>query len=398
MNHKSAPKKTVKWLLPLLILLVAGLGSLAIIKSRKAPEKRPTTNPGVMVETLEVVRRSQPAVVFATGLVEPWQEISLVAEVSGKLTWISPRFVNGGFFKKGEKLLEIDPRDYRLAVEKSKAELARAKTNLQMEQEQAAIARQEWENLELKDKGTPGPLVLRQPQLASEHANLAAAQAGLDQALLNLERTSIRAPFNGRLHNKQVDLGEYVRVGTPLAMLAGTDRAEIITPLPIEDLQWLKIPLAGSDQTGSPCTISTQVGSRRYQWQGSVIRAHGEIDKTTRMAKIVIGSKDPYNLLRHDKKTDLPLTNGLFVELEMTGSQLEQVVAIPRNALREGDVVWLMNDKNLLEIRPVHVLRRQQQTLLIDQGLQGGEQLILTSISGAAPGMKLRRQSRGNPK
>lgn len=392
---ENPPKKNhFKWLLPILILLLAGLGSVAITKMRKPPEKHAQMNRGILVETIPIVRQNQRAIVHATGTVEPRQSISLVAEVTGTLTWVSARFVEGGFFQKGEKLLEIDPRDYQLAVQRAQADLARAQIALQTEKEQSGIARREWDRLDLPDKGTPSPLVLRQPQLEGEKANLAAAQAGLEQARLNLQRTVVRAPFSGRLKNKKVDRGEYVRVGTPLAELAGTDEAEIIVPLPLEDLRWLKIPAAGSDRKGSRCSVSALIGNTRYNWQGTINRAFGEIDNASRMAKIAITVDDPYRLSQKNGSTTIPLTNGMFVEISIEGTILDQVFTIPRSALREGDVVWLANDKDQLEIRPVHVLRRQQQSLLIDQGLQGGERLILTNISGVAPEMLLRPQSR----
>ncbi len=391
MSNKS---RLVKIGLPLLILLLAVLASVLIVKSRKAPEKHAQMERGILVETLPVVRQTQQAIVHATGTVEAQREISLVAEVSGTLVWLSPRFVEGGFFRKGEKLLEIDPRDYRLALQRAQAGLAQARARLQTEENLSDIARREWDNIDLADKGEPSPLVLRQPQLESEKANLAAARADLEQARLSLERTVIRAPFSGRLRSKKVDLGEYVRAGNPLAVLAGTDQAEIIVPLAAEDLGWLKIPTAGSNQSGSQSIVSTLIGSTRHQWQGAVTRSFGEIDSINRMAKIVVTIDDPYNLGAGKNHGAFPLANGLFVDIEIKGASLEQVTAIPRSALHEGDVVWLADDNNGLEIRPVHVLRRQQQTLLIDQGLKGDEQLILTSISGAAPGMKLRPQNR----
>lgn len=388
----KAKRNHLKWVLPLLILLIAGLGSVALVKSRKTPEKKPPANPGLLVETIPLVRRTERARVQATGTAEPLQEITLVAEVTGKLTWVSPRLVEGGFFRKGEKLLEIDQRDYRLAIRKAEAELAAASTQLQTETEQSVIARREWERLELPDKGAPGALVLRQPQLDGAQAGLDAAQAGLDAARLNLERTSVFAPFNGRLRSKQVDLGQYVRAGSPLALFAGTDQAEIIAPLPIAELRWLEIPTAGSSASGSPCTVTALIGETRYQWRGTLNRTFGEIDNASRMAKIAISVADPYRLRAPENTAPPALQNGLFVDLELEGTNLGPVVSIPRSALREGGVVWLADENDRLEIRPVEVLRRQQQSLLIGEGLQGGERLILTNISGPATGLKLRPQ------
>ncbi len=394
MNEITSKRNHLKWVLPILILLIAAFGARTLVKSHRAPEKKPQINAGILVETLQVVRQTERAIVHATGIAEPLQEISVVAEVSGKLTWLSPVFVEGGFFRKGEKLLAIDPRDSRLAIEKATADLAHASSGLQTEEELASIAQREWQQLVLSDKGTPGALVLRKPQLKSAKAALAAAQAALDLANLNLQRTSLYAPFNGRVRSKKVDLGEYIRSGDSLAVFAGTDRTEIIVPLPLADLRWLKIPTAGSAQKGSLSRVSALIGSERYTWQGTINRSFGEIDSTSRMAKIAISVDDPYRLMQKDADQGISLSNGLFVDIEIEGESLEQVVSIPRNALREGDVVWLADSNDQLEIRPVRVLRRQGLSLLIDQGLNGGERLILTNISGSAKGLKLRPQAR----
>ncbi|WP_020677420.1 efflux RND transporter periplasmic adaptor subunit [Geopsychrobacter electrodiphilus] len=390
MSENTPKRNHLKWILPILILILALLATRALLKSRRAPEKLVQTDRGLLVKTMPVVLGPQQARVIATGTVKAQYEITLSAEINGRLTWVSQRFVEGGFFGKGDKILEIDSRDYQLALQRAEAELAQAKAALLTEEEQAGIARREWARLDLADKGEPGALVLRQPQLLSAKAAFAAAEAGIQQAQLNLQRTQIRAPFNGRLRSKTVDRGEYIRSGNPLAVLASSNRAEIIVPLPVSDLQWLTIPAAGSKQQGSSCTISLTIDGQRHQWQGNILRSFGEVDQTTRMAKIAIGVDDPYRIKHQHAKEKLPLENGLFVEVAIAGTELGQLASIPRNALREGDLVWLADAKNQLEIRPVHVYRRQQETLLIDRGLTGNERLILTSISGAATGMKLR--------
>ncbi|MCF6178898.1 MAG: efflux RND transporter periplasmic adaptor subunit [Geopsychrobacter sp.] len=397
MSNKTAKRNHLTWILPVLILILALLATRAVIKSRKAPEKREQINLGLLVETIPVVLSQHQARIIANGTVRPEREVTIAAEVNGSLSWVSRRFVEGGFFLKGDKIFEIDPRDYQLALQRSTAEHAKAQASLQTEAEQAEIARREWERIELPDKGEPGALLLRQPQLLSAKAALSAAEANIQQAQLNLERTSIRAPFNGRLRSKNVDLGEYVRSGNPLAVIASTKQAEIIVPLPLTDLQWLAIPRAGSKDKGSRCRLSIQIDGQRYEWQGVISRAFGEIDPNSRMAKIAILVENPYLLGHKPADRSFPLENGLFVHVEISGADLGQLASLPRSALRDGNVVWLADDMNRLEIRPVHVLRRQQETLLIDEGLKGGERLILTNISGVAPGMKLRFKSGEKP-
>ena len=290
-------------------------------------------------------------------------------------------------FKKGEVLLKIEASDYQLAVEKARADIAKAEVALRTEQEKARVAMQEWNRIELPDKGTPGPLVTREIQLQQEQANLAATKAKLKQAELNLQRTEIKAPFDGRIRQEQVDLGQYLRAGTGIGTFSGTARAEIHVPLPIDELAWLSIPTANNKTAGSLAMISLP-GNRTDHWQGKIVRSLGEIDAASRMAKVVVGIDDPYQLKK--SATGPVLQNGQFVNIEIYGKHLNQAISIPRDALRTGQQVWIVGENNRLQQRPVKVLRREQQHFLLESGVEAGDKLILTTLSGAADGLLLR--------
>jgi len=249
----SDPKKSriaLKIILPLLILLI-GIAAFKLLGNlKKTPQRQMPPQLGVLVDVMELQSGPHQVTVHATGTVTPEQEITLVPEVSGKVVWVSPQLVSGGFFQQGETLLKIEATDYQLAVEKADATVAQAEVALQIERERARVARQEWNRMELPDKGTPGPLVTREIQLQQAQANLVAAQASRRQAELNLQRTELKAPFAGRIEQEQVDLGQYLRAGTSIGKLAGTSRAEIEVPLPVDELQWLDIPKENGQATG----------------------------------------------------------------------------------------------------------------------------------------------------
>lgn len=380
----------IKVLLPLLILAVGAATAAMIIKMKKPPQKQEAPVLGLLVEVLEVENRAHQVTVHATGTVQPSMEVSLVPEISGKVNWLSPQMISGGFLRKGEKLLEIDNRDYLLAVNQAKADLARATVALQMEQQQARIALEEWQRLDMPDKGEPSPLVLHEPQLQQEQANLAAAQARLEQAELNLQRTVLYAPFNCRIRSEQVDPGQYLRAGNGIAMLAGTDQVEISVPLPLSELQWLTIPRANQDTSGSPATLSLKTGKQTYTWEGKVVRSLGEINSNSHMATVVVAVDDPYRLKKGADAEQLDLANGLFVDITMHGKTLQNVVPIPRDSLRENNSVWIADPEDRLQIRPINILRRERDLLLIDSGLTGGERLVLTTLDGVANGLLLR--------
>ena len=152
-------------------------------------------------------------------------------------------------------------------------------------------------------------------------------------------------------------------------------------------MKWLSIPQGSGTTPGSPASIRL-ADNPQAQWQGRIIRSLGEIDPASRMATVVIGIDDPYQL--KVSANGPVLQNGQFVEIEILGKQLEQIISIPRDALRSGQQVWIADSDNRLQQRPVKVLRREQQQLLLTEGVAAGEKLILTTLAGAADGLLLR--------
>jgi RND family efflux transporter MFP subunit len=256
------------------------------------------------------------------------------------------------------------------------------------------VARKEWERLNREGGGEPNPLVLYVPQLKQARAVVASASAALRQAELNLARTRVTAPFNCLVRSEQIDIGQYVKSGTAVADLAGTDTAEIVVPLSLEDLRWLDVP-GDVNGTGSPADVRLVVGERNHSWQGRIVRSLGEVDPRGRMARVVVAVDDPYGT-RGGKSGERPaLPLGAFVQVVFRGAILPAVAAVPRGALRENSTVWIMDEDRRLRIRPVRVARMEREEVLVAGGVEDGEFLVLTALSGAADGMKLRPAGRG---
>ncbi len=387
--------------------------------------------------------------VNATGTVQAARQIELLPRVSGQISRLGENFVAGGFVRRGELLLIIDPVDYRLALRRAQAAVAQAQVAVETTSGRAAVARLEWRQFARSDQEEPSPLALYQPQLAEARAGLAAAEADLAAAKLNLERTEIRSPFNARIRSKTAEVGQFVQAGQRIAVLTGTDAVEVVAPVPQAELPWLDIPRpkmgtgqffadsatdsfaaegtkkrSGSvlpdqpRQSGSPATVRLEAGDRQYRWPGQLQRTLGEVEPQGRMVQLVITIPDPYGLDKMKKMgTDLffadsavgplsadgaknrslpilvDLLPGMFVGVELSGRRLEGVFNLPRRALREGDTVWLLGADNRLEVRPVTVVRRERDFVLIDQGLAPGDRVVLTELTGAAPGLPLRLNS-----
>lgn len=387
----SRQEKLRKIILPIILLLAGALVMLLMVTLRPEPGKTVKPDSGALVELLAAQPEKRPVRIFATGTVQSRQEITLTPQVRGRVVWLAPHFVAGGFFRAGEPLFRLEPTDYAAGVERARAALAKAELELATTESRARIARQEWEALHT-DAAPPNALVLHEPQLKDARNNLEAARANLALAELDLARTEFFAPFDCRVRAEQIDIGQYVKDGTSVATLIGTDLAEIIVPLPLGDLTWLDVPAAAESRPGSRAIVSFTVNGQRFTWQGAIDRSLGEVDPQGRMLRVAVSVDDPYHL-KQPNDTQPDLVTGLFVEVTILGTPIS-AYAIPRKALREGNTVWIMDSSRQLRIRPVQVARTERDLVLITEGLNPGDRTVLTNLSGAAEGMLLRTAER----
>ena len=376
----------LKWSLPVAILAVAALVVVALVSSRPQLETVPREVVPPPVRVLTVTPTEVDLGVRSQGSVIPVTEADLVSEVAGTIVWTAESFEVGGFFDAGEVLLRLDRRDYELALASARAALAQAGVGLAREQAEADVAREEWE--ELGEDGEPGPLVLRQPQLAEARAQVEAALANMRRAELDLERTAIRAPFAGRLRAKRVDRGEFVNRGVPLATIYAVDAAEVVLPVPDSELAFLDLPLGGElGDRGPRVLLRAQFAGGRHEWEGRVVRVGGEIDPATRMVNLIARVDDPYRA-SGDRP---PLSVGLFVDAEVVGRSVESVFQVPRGALVGADRVWLVEDGRLV-LRHVGILRADPEVVIVSDGLSAGDRISLTILESAVDGMRVTPQ------
>ena len=384
----SKTKRRILHIAVTIALVVMGVLGMRILKASKAElEKRRPPAPIPLVRTIRVEVGPQSVIIKGEGTVRPLQEIQLVPEVDGKVIYVSPALVDGGEFSKDDILLAIDPVDYQLAVTLAEAKVKDAESNLQLTEEEAAAAEEEWRMLYSGNPAAdrePPPLVAKEPQLAAAHAKLAAEQADLRKAQLNLERTALMAPFDGRVSDENVDLGQYVSSGQALATLYATEAAEIVIPLEHETLLWFHVPgFTGGEGPGSPATVRARIGGRELSWAGEVVRSEGKLDERTRMINIIVRVDDPY-------ATRPPLAMGLFVTVEIEGRNLPRAAVLPRPALHEDDVVWVMDGEDKLRFRKVDVARIQGDEVVVKAGLEDGERVVITPLKAVTDGMAVR--------
>jgi RND family efflux transporter MFP subunit len=387
MTMSNRKKRIVQLVISITFVALGVLGFWALTASKPEMERHKPPTPVPMVRTMAVKTGPQNIYIQGEGTVRPLREIDLVPQVGGKLVYVSPSLVNGGVFRKDELLLRIDPVDYQLAVTLARAKVKDAESRLQVAEEEAAAARDEWRLLyegSSNENSKPPPLVAKEPQLAAAKAELEADEADLRKALLNLERTELRAPFNGRVGEENVDIGQYVSPGQSLGSLYSTEAAEIVVPLEGEALFWFDVPgFTSKDGRGSPTLIKASIAGRDLSWSGKVVRTEGKLDERTRMINVVVRVEQPYA-----KKP--PLVFGLFVTVEIEGRIIPNGAVIPRAILHQGDIVWVVGEDSRLQFRQVEVGRIQGDEVVITGGLEDGERLVTTPLKAVTDGMTVR--------
>lgn len=375
-------------LLPLIVIAVGAYAAFTMIQNRPAPVTQQVEIPPPSVRVISVQPENIRLKVRAEGTVAPRTETELVPEVSGRVMMVSESLAAGGFFEEGEVLLEIDQREYELAVVRARAAIAQAELRLATEQEEAAVARKEWESL---GQGEPRPLVVRAPQIAEAKAMLASAQAAFEKAEYDLERTVVKAPFAGRVREKRVDVGQFVSRGSSVARLYGVDYAEVRLPIPDTDLEFVNLPLAYRGQResarGPSVALMANFAGRRHRWQGRIVRTEGEIDPRTRMIQAIAQVSDPYGKARPGRP---PLAVGMFVEAEIYGKSASNVFVLPRVVLRGADQVLVVDKEDRLRFRSVDILRTESDQVIIRSGLEAGERVANSVVEAAVDGMKVR--------
>ncbi len=339
------------------------------------------------MDVIEARERLVNFTVTSQGSVQPRTETTLVAEVSGKISSVAPNFIAGGVFNAGDVLLEIDPSDYETALKRAEAGLASQQARLADERARSEQALRDWRNL--GRTGEPSDLVLRKPQLQEALANVEAAEADVDKARRDLERTRITVPYDGLVKRKLVDIGQFVSPGSQLGVTFAIDTAEIRLPISTDDVAYLDLPSATDteDDALPLVTLSAQQGGAQRTWQARIVRTEGIVDEASRVIYAVARVVDPYSVLGQSTQDELQV--GTFVRAEIQGRSAGSVVVLPRRALQQDDTVLVANRERELEIRPVTVVRSEPHEVYISAGVEDGEWVITTTLEAPIPGMKL---------
>lgn len=366
-----------RWILIPALIVIPTVAAWFLTTLKPEPPKKDEAKLDMLVDVLVLESASEDFVIRSQGTVRPRTQTVLSAEVSGAIVDISPKFVAGGVFSKGETLMRIDPTNYRVAVDKAEALVAQR----QIEYDGA---------VKLKSQGYRA-----EAELASSAAALASAKAELTSARRNLERTSIRLPYEGMVLSKEADLGQFVNPGTRLGVTFSTDMAEIRLPLTDQDLAFVELPGAhraasSSQSVGPEVTLSAMQRGRLQEWQAKIVRSEGVVDERSRVTYAVASIDDPYRL--HSDGPPLPV--GTFVSAEIEGHSPVQTIRVPRSALRGSDELVFVTEDNTIDLRHVQILRADSEYAYISGGAEIGERISLTAIEAPIDGMSVRTTDR----
>ena len=375
------------WIKRLVLPLAAVAGSVgiaaAMVKLSPKAAKAEVQQPPPAVAVFDLQAAPGESVVATTGVTAPAKLVTVVPELSGRLTFVADELIPGGNVTKGQVLAQIDPRDYEFAIVEAASRVQVARLELEMETSRGEAARQELEMLG-EDIESARPTVSRVSQLAAAETNLAASKSGLDRARVTLGRTKLKAPFNATVITENVDVGQVVGPQTQVAKLIGTDALWVTASVPFEDLDMIQIPGTNAEE-GASVTVRHRLSNEKViERSGRVLRMVNELDAKTRRAQVLVEIERPF-----DPELGLPLVPGSFVQVEISGRELSDAFCVPRGALDDGKV-WVVTNEMTLDPRDVDIRWTRDDTVCVSGDLSVGTRVVSTVLATPTRGLRVR--------
>lgn len=373
-----------------IILLSVLVTSIVFFTEPTAKREGATKKTAMLVETIKVNKQAYRPVIVATGNIRASKDITLSPQVSGPITSISEDFSPGAYVRKGQMLVQINPADYRNTLKLRQSDLELAKADLRVEMGRQDVAKKDYELVGQDLSPENKALVLREPQLQSARATVASAEASVQQAELNLRRTTIRAPFDAHIIDRNTNVGSQVNTATTLGRLVGMEEYWVVANIPVAKIPYLSFA-ENSGHDGTKVTITSETnwpgGLTR---EGTLYRLVGALDNQTRLARVIVRVKDP--LARSEINQDKPqMIIGSFVEVNMEAKELKEVVRMDRAFLRKNDDVWVMKDGKL-QIRDVTLVFEDSKYAYISDGLEDDDLVITSNLATVVEGSDLRTE------
>ncbi|MEM8844281.1 MAG: efflux RND transporter periplasmic adaptor subunit [Pseudomonadota bacterium] len=369
-------------LIVILILAFGFIGAMSFSLLKESPEKSNTASFAPLVRVLETSVSNDQIVIEGNGTLQARTRINIAPQVGGRISYVHPGLRAGGVFKANDVLLKIEQIEYQLAVTQQEAEVAQAKTTLQLEKAEAEASRQEWREIH-PDKPIP-TLVSREPQIAEAEASLKSAEAKLALARLDLNRTQLKLPFDGRVVESFVDIGEIISSNQDIAIVYDSGHYEVTVPMNLEQLNWIEVSDNADDQEKYDVSITINIGENAHKLKGKVVRIESELEELSRFARIIV-SLSSDSIPEKLKPKILP---GLFVNVSIDSHQFAEVTTLPRASLRHGNMLWTIEDGKLKFTEP-NIVYKTDSVIFVNN-LKPGTKVIMSDLSVVTEGMGLR--------
>jgi RND family efflux transporter MFP subunit len=375
-----------KFLPGIIVISIGIVAAMLIVKFGPEPDSQKAEILPRTIRSIEAKSTDIKLFIESQGTVAARQVINLIPQVAGEITYVSPKFVAGGRFEKGELILKIDPRDYEVAVITAEATIAERKQRVMQEEAEGALAKAEWQEL---GQGEASDLTLRLPQREGAMAALRSAEASLDKAMLDLERTEIRAPYDGLLTAKSVDLGQFLNRGNTIGTYHSTELLEVRLPLTNSDIAQFDLKGLQTGEKQYAVRLKGQFANKENSWNARVVRTEGIIDVNSRILYVVAELRGD-ELFSPDDGSHI--TIGQFVSAEIEGQTFENVVRLPRESLRQGNQVLIVDGENKLRTRMVDILETNNEYIVVSSGVSDGDIVNLSQLALSVDGMLVETQ------
>jgi len=391
-------KRTGRWRSVLLraavtlaVLVLGGAVAAGVVRLAPTAARAETERQVQVVDVIDAEPTTAAVRVEATGTVVAAQTVVVTPEVGGRIVDRNAELIPGGRLAAGDLVARIDARDYRYALEQEEARVSAAALEVETEESRGRISRTEWASYGDGRAVDELPLVSRRPHLEVATSNLSSAQVGVARAKLNLSRTVLRAPWNAVVIEAQAEVGQVVSPATKVATLVGTDRVWVRVAVPVRHISDLDVPGAGVER-GARAHVHQDLGDGRVvEWSGEVVRLEGQLEPQTRNARLLVSVEDPFE----PPRGGLPLLPGSFVTVHLEGREAAGVFEVPRSALHEGSMVWVVGEDDRLATRRVEVRWGTVDVVFVSGELRPGDRVVTSALSLPLVGERVRIRTPG---
>lgn len=385
--------REIFWIVVAIAVVFGGINGFRYLgENREVVEPAVVERPITLVETAELALINAPLPIRGEGFMQPFRLADLASQVGGQVIKLHPAITNRGSFKEGEVLVHLDDSSELAALSQTQANIDGTRARLDLNE----ILLERTETLRVSGAASQAALDQARSQNAELSATLNSLIAAQSAAELSLARKFVKAPFDGAVMTKQIEIGSVINAGQAIAEIYTESRMEI--NVPVREADAALIP--GLFEGASPnATVSVRFAGQRFEWGARVTRVSPTLDLRTRTLTVTVELSD-IDGARATSTSALssgtpPALINSFAKVVIEGPQPKAIYKIPSTALRGGEEIWLLEPESdgggTLVIVPAQLVHVDGETSYVRaEELPDGARLITTALSTPQAGMQLR--------